>query len=51
VRQPFYLRQCDVPLVQGWRAVRISDVYDQLPVGKRYDAKTVSEEGKVPVVD
>ena len=30
---------------------RIEDAYEQLPVGKRYDKKTVSLEGDVPVLD
>ncbi len=31
--------------------MRIEDAYVQLPVGQRYDSKSVSESGRVPVLD
>ncbi len=35
----------------GWTIMRIEDAYVQLPVGQRYDSKSVSDSGRVPVLD
>ena len=35
----------------GWEVKRIEDVIQKIPVGKKYSQKTVTEKGKVPVLD
>lgn len=35
----------------GWEVKRIDDVIQKIPVGEKYSSKTVSEIGKVPVLD
>ena len=51
VRLPFCPNPEDVRCPRNWTVYRIEDAYEQLPVGKRYDKKTVSLEGNVPVLD
>lgn len=36
---------------QGWTVHQIADLFDQLPVGKRFDKKMTSDAGRVPVID
>ena len=36
---------------EGWEVNQIGDVIQRLPVGKKYSQKTVSEVGRVPVLD
>lgn len=36
---------------EGWEVKRIEDVIQKIPVGKKYSQKTVTEKGKVPVLD
>jgi type I restriction enzyme S subunit len=35
----------------GWLVFQIEGLYDQLPVGKRFEQKTVASVGKTPVID
>jgi type I restriction enzyme S subunit len=35
----------------GWKIKKIGDVISRLPVGKRFDQKTVSPKGSIPVLD
>lgn len=39
------------PVPAGWGAARLDEISTQLPVGKRFDTKTVSDTGAVPVLD
>jgi len=48
---PFCLTPEEVEAPQGWTIMRIEDAYVQLPVGQRYDSKSVSGSGLVPVLD
>src|SRR6267143_1323055 len=34
-----------------WRVVQISELFKQLPIGRRYEQKTCSPSGRVPVLD
>lgn len=36
---------------EGWEVKPVTELFDKLPVGKRYDEKTVSPTGRVPVID
>jgi type I restriction enzyme S subunit len=38
-------------LPEGWRLDKIENLYEQLPVGKRFDQKSSKAQGKVPVID
>jgi len=38
-------------LPEGWRLDKIENLYEQLSVGKRFDQKSSSIRGKVPVID
>jgi hypothetical protein len=51
IRLPFYATPDDVDVPGGWSVTRIVDAYEQLPVGQRYDIKSVSTSGDVPVID
>jgi type I restriction enzyme S subunit len=35
----------------GWKIKKIGDIISRLPVGKRFDQKTVSPKGSIPVLD
>jgi hypothetical protein len=35
----------------GWAVMRVEDLYEQLPVGKRWDSKTALNSGAVPIID
>lgn len=35
----------------GWAAYRIEDLFEKLPIGKRFEQKTAFERGSVPVLD
>ena len=35
----------------GWQAIQIEQLYEQLPVGKRFEQKTSLPVGRVPVID
>jgi len=39
------------PPPRGWRVDQIEALYDQLPIGKRFDKKDSSSQGTVPVID
>jgi type I restriction enzyme S subunit len=43
--------ELEEPLPEGWRLDKIENLYEQLPVGKRFDQKSSSAKGKVPVID
>lgn len=51
VRLPFCAAPGEVEAPVGWKVARIVDLYEQLPVGRRYETKTVSSTGSVPVID
>ncbi|MBW2123472.1 MAG: restriction endonuclease subunit S [Deltaproteobacteria bacterium] len=36
---------------EGWQVKQIEDLYHQLPIGKRFDKKSASSSGTVPVID
>jgi len=36
---------------KGWRVMKIGEFIERLPVGQKYEQKTVSPAGKVPVLD
>ena len=36
---------------RGWKIKKIGDIISRLPVGKRFDQKTVSPKGSIPVLD
>ncbi len=48
---PFYATAVEVVVPPGWKVTRIVDAYVQLPVGQRYDSKSVVAAGAVPVID
>jgi len=39
------------PIPQGWEVKTVEEVVKRIPVGKKYDQKTVSPTGTVPVLD
>ncbi|HEY4474283.1 MAG TPA: restriction endonuclease subunit S [Candidatus Paceibacterota bacterium] len=41
----------DKASAKAWRTMPVTDLFDKLPVGKRYDQRTVFPYGKVPVID
>jgi type I restriction enzyme, S subunit len=43
--------ELDRPLPEGWRLDQIENLYEQLPIGKRFDQKSSSAQGHVPVID
>ena len=43
--------ELDNPLPEGWRADQIENLYEQLPIGKRFAQKSSSAQGSVPVID
>ena len=40
---------CQLP--EGWQLMQIESLYEQLPIGKRYDKKTSITFGLVPIID
>ncbi len=51
LRLPFYRSADEVNVPDGWAVSRIVDLYEQLPIGRRYDKKTSHDSGAVPVID
>lgn len=51
--QPLFLSEQDIsaPLPDGWRFLRFEDAAQAIPVGKKFENKTVVPVGKVPVID
>lgn len=43
--------EVDGPIPEGWRVVQIESLYDQVSIGKRFDQKSSSSLGTVPVID
>lgn len=43
--------EIDVRLPERWRVDQIENLYDQLPIGKRFDQKCSAQHGSVPVID
>lgn len=41
----------DGPLPESWRLDKIENLYELLPIGKRFDQKSSSPQGRVPVID
>jgi hypothetical protein len=41
----------DRPIPNGWRIDQIENLYDQLPIGKRFDQIGTAPHGAVPVID
>ena len=52
-RLPSYTspEELERPLPDGWRIERIENLYEQLPIGKRFDQKSSSPTGSIPVID
>lgn len=44
-------RELQEPLPTGWRLAQIESLFEQLPVGRRFDKKSTSPQGLVPVID
>src|SRR4051812_10884087 len=51
IRLPFHRTPDEVDVPAGWSVSRIVDAYEQLPVGQRYDTRSVTPVGNVPVID
>jgi type I restriction enzyme, S subunit len=53
VRLPSYSskEEAEKYLPDGWRVFQIEQLYEQLPVGKRFEQKTSFPVGSVPVID
>jgi len=52
LRQPVWINAEDVPpLPKGWRSLPTAEACIQLKPGKRFDSKTVSENGSIPVLN
>jgi len=43
--------QIDAPIPERWRIDQIESLYDQLPIGKRFEQKSSCSRGTVPVID
>jgi hypothetical protein len=49
---PYFASEKDVPACpEGWTLMRIDNLFDDVPSGKRYDKKTVFLMGEIPVLD
>ena len=52
LRQPVWITAEDVPpLPEGWRSLPTVEACIQLKPGKLFDSKTVSESGRIPVLN
>lgn len=41
----------DTQLPPGWKVLPVTDLFDRLPVGKKYDQWSISPGGKIPILD
>jgi type I restriction enzyme S subunit len=48
---PLCVTADEVSAPPDWAVIRIADAYEQLPIGQRYDKKSTTPEGRVPVID
>jgi len=43
--------ECELELPENWELCQIETLYEQLPIGKRFEKKKTSETGSTPVID
>jgi hypothetical protein len=43
--------ELDTPIPYGWRFEQIENLFEQLPIGKRFEKKTCQVVGLIPVID